>query len=164
MKSILFLAVIVLSLGACKNPKNATTENTVLSIKHGTSFGHCRGYCTKEKIYTPTSCESIELSRDSEREPARNSLSNFTQAEFNALVATIDFEKWNALEERIGCPDCADGGAEYIEITTTNGTKRVTFEYGANVEPIQALINKLRNHKETLEKSKLEKSNMDVDK
>lgn len=156
MKSIFFLAALVLSLGACKNPKNASTETTVLSIKHGTSFGHCRGYCTKEKIYTPTAIESIETSRDPEREPAKNSLSDFSESEFKALVATIDFEKWNALEERIGCPDCADGGAEYIEITTTKGTKRVTFEYGANVEPIQALILKLRRHKETLEKSKME--------
>jgi hypothetical protein len=156
MKSIFFLAVIVLSLGACKTPKTVTSDIQVLSIKHGTSFGHCRGYCTKESIYTPTTFEYIESSRDAEKEPARITKNNFTEAEFQTLVATIDFNKWNALEERIGCPDCADGGAEYIEITTTAGTKRVTFEFGASVAEIQELILKLRNRKVTLEKSKME--------
>ena len=34
------------------------------------------------------------------------------------------------MPETIGCPDCADGGAEWIEIKLANGEKhKVTFEY-----------------------------------
>ena len=48
------------------------------------------------------------------------------------------------LDDRIGCPDCADGGAEWIEIDSMDGVKRVTFENGQTVNGIEPLVEKLR--------------------
>ena len=47
-------------------------------------------------------------------------------------------------EDVIGCPDCADGGGEWIEVTFDDTVKRITFEYGDTLEPIQNLIDQMR--------------------
>lgn len=49
---------------------------------------------------------------------------------WSELQTLIDFVVMQELEEVIGCPDCADGGATYIELTQNGESKRVTFETG----------------------------------
>jgi hypothetical protein len=46
----------------------------------------------------------------------------------------------------IGCPDCADGGGEWIEVSVAGESHRVTFDNGANIEAIQPLIELMRSH------------------
>jgi hypothetical protein len=49
------------------------------------------------------------------------------------------------LPTTIGCPDCADGGAEWIEIELVDGGKhKVTFEYRHEPEKVKDYIIKLR--------------------
>lgn len=55
------------------------------------------------------------------------------------LQTLIDFLVMQDLEDVIGCPDCADGGATYIELTQNGETKRVTFETG-NPPPALELL------------------------
>ena len=42
------------------------------------------------------------------------------------------------------CPDCADGGAEWVELGFENKVKRVTFEYMKEPEELKTLIPSLR--------------------
>ncbi|MBP7884673.1 hypothetical protein KAZ93_00525 [Patescibacteria group bacterium] len=60
--------------------------------------------------------------------------------QWKTLLDSLDYKKFNALNEVIGCPDCLDGGAEWIEI----GDKKVTFEYGSSIPEISNLIYTLR--------------------
>jgi hypothetical protein len=43
-----------------------------------------------------------------------------------------------------GCPDCADGGAEWVAIQTPDQTIQTTYEYGHNLERIGELQKELR--------------------
>jgi hypothetical protein len=43
-----------------------------------------------------------------------------------------------------GCPDCADGGAEWVQVRASGDSIRATFEYGATLEPIAALQAEIR--------------------
>jgi hypothetical protein len=56
----------------------------------------------------------------------------------------VDAAALRRLEGVHGCPDCADGGAEWIEIGSAAGPIRVTFEYGATLDGIGALQAELR--------------------
>ncbi len=56
-----------------------------------------------------------------------------------AAAATID-----ALPETIGCPDCADGGAESLTIVGPKGTKTITFDHGAAIAEAQPLLEQVR--------------------
>ncbi len=56
----------------------------------------------------------------------------------------MNLDIFQSLDDRIGCPDCADGGAEWVQIDWNNGNKRVTFENRQTVKGIEKLIEKLR--------------------
>jgi len=69
------------------------------------------------------------------------------------LLELIDTEKIFGLQDTYGCPDCADGGSEWIEIITSGDkSKKITFEFGKNIPEIEKLINLLRKERETLHK------------
>jgi hypothetical protein len=44
----------------------------------------------------------------------------------------------------IGCPDCADGGAESLTIVESGESRSVSFEYGAAIEQAQPLLDRVR--------------------
>lgn len=147
-----FLLVTLLSFSACKTSQRTRSEWEIMRITHGTSFGHCRGYCIKEMTLTAEKLNFSELSRDTTNFPKKTTSQTFSKKQLDKLIAEISPEKWNALSERIGCPDCADGGAEYIELVTNKGTKRVTFEYGSDVPEIRTFLAQLRTLRQTVEK------------
>jgi len=64
--------------------------------------------------------------------------------EFQELLAAVDMQALQALPNVLGCPDCADGGAEWIEVETGNTLKRVEFEYGVAIPSIQPLLDLVR--------------------
>ena len=41
---------------------------------------------------------------------------NLSQEEWQQLVTLIDFEYFQSLDDVYGCPDCSDGGSEFIVI------------------------------------------------
>ena len=43
------------------------------------------------------------------------------------LNTFLDFELFMNLDTMYGCPDCADGGAEWFEIATSDTIKRITI-------------------------------------
>lgn len=144
MKHLLLQLVLLLALSACNTSKQIEKESTILSVIHGTSFGHCRGYCTNEITFTPLSTILTSKSVDEKTNPPKVKDLKITKDEWNSIFNAIDLEKFFQLDERYGCPDCADGGSEYIEIKTINGTKRVTIEFGSEGEMLGKLLPVLR--------------------
>ena len=66
------------------------------------------------------------------------------------LQSLADYNAIKDLPERIGCPDCADGGAEWLELSRSNETKRVTFEPPAGLPQQAALLAELKKLYEEL--------------
>ncbi|CAF3689426.1 unnamed protein product [Rotaria sordida] len=54
----------------------------------------------------------------------------FSSSQWEQFVSLLDLETFTALADRIGCPGCADGGIEWIQVDWADATKRVTFESG----------------------------------
>lgn len=156
---VVAIAAIVVIGGYYLIPKNslenspAPTSNssvpttpstaTVIEIKTGTSFGECVGYCKAELAINSKRIVFTKNSWDPsypEIKKERPILSD----KWSSLIDILDLEKFLLLPETIGCPDCADGGAEWIEIFDGSTTKRVTFEYGASVPGIDPFVKKMR--------------------
>ena len=140
------LSIVILSLTFSCGVKKPT--NDIVSIKHGTSFGMCNGYCFKEYTYSESS--SVKFSKgwgrtDLSNYPDKYDTTEFSNKDWDKLLETLDNEKFYGLPEIIGCPDCADGGAEWIEIVTKDKTVKVTFEYGSDVAEISGLLAFLRD-------------------
>ena len=127
-------------------------QNPIVSISSGTSFGMCRGYCQQSVSLSvqPLQLVAVKAPNFVQKPfpPVRKQFP-ISSSEWTELLSLVNIEQFSKLDERIGCPDCADGGAEWIEITWTDGSKRVTFENGRTVDGIENLITKLRSFRTT---------------
>lgn len=153
MKLFLFIALSAGVLFGCNTSKPAASNDQIISVMHGTNFGHCRGYCRKELIFSEKQINYIESSVDSERNPEKKESFDISADKWERILEKIDWNTFKKLEESYGCPDCADGGSEYIEVKTTNGTKRVTIEFNKEMGQLEPLLSELRAQRKELLKS-----------
>ena len=116
-------------------------------INYGTSFGMCVGPCRKEMNFA-----NNQLNFTVYYTEGRGAIGGIPKTykedlDLNLqklLSQSIDYEAFNKIEERIGCPDCADGGAEFVELIRYNIKHKVTFEYGKAPKEIEKLVTVLR--------------------
>jgi len=126
--------------------------NEIISISSGTSFGRCIGYCRQsiEIIANPLQLNVLrEANFNQASYPPVHVGFLLEQQIWTKLVGLVDLKTIENLDERIGCPDCADGGAEWIQIDTTSTSKRITFENGRTVQGTENLIEQLRDLRQT---------------
>jgi hypothetical protein len=70
-----------------------------------------------------------------------------TLAEWTELRLLADPADLSRVEGTHGCPDCADGGAEWIALRIGSRTIESRFDYGrdfAEIEQLQARLRELR--------------------
>lgn len=161
MRKLNYLAISVLIIIGCTpqpsskpNPTPTPTntqsldsnQSEIQSISSGTSFGMCVGYCEKEVLFNSNKIYIYQIANRGSKEtyPDIKKEEPFSESNWFDLLKTVDLNKFSRLPERIGCPDCADGGAEWIEIVSKQGKKRVTFEFNKDVPEIQSLVNQIR--------------------
>ncbi|MGI0056043.1 MAG: hypothetical protein ACREAK_01580, partial [Nitrosarchaeum sp.] len=159
------------SIPACVKPNTSDkllergwaelVENSISiqpKIKTGTYAGHCIGYCTKEFTITSEKIVASETGHEFVSDtwkdlPEKTKETSISQKEWNALVKLIDFQKFNALPDRIGCPGCADAPVEWIEISYGHTTKKIEFENGDLIPEIDNLRQVLQEIRNTIDYS-----------
>jgi hypothetical protein len=139
------LAVCALSLiSACGGDTGVT--NDVERIVSTTSFGMCVGYCRTSLEITPG--EAVLTREPGGRgaptlQPQRLTVT-LTNAEWKQLATLAASTTFEGLPETIGCPDCADGGAESLAVSRGGKERRVTFDHGADIKQLQPLLTRVR--------------------
>lgn len=136
----LILSLFILS--GCEKDLNPDT----LIIRYGTSFGMCLGYC-KQEIEVSNDAVKITKSGWQDSVKVKTCSNPNDRDKWAALVKSIDYKEFKKLKDVIGCPDCADGGAEWIEINTGTSRHKVVFEYGNEPSAVKDYINYLREYK-----------------
>lgn len=142
------LLFILFGAGIICGCNNDSAPNNLTSIEYGLSFGFCVGYCTQVVGVSPSQVSKTLTPQHDE------SLSEKTCTEsintFEQLIGKIDIPAFVLLDDIIGCPDCADGGAEWVEITTEDFTKRVVFEWNNEPSELAEILVDLRAYHEQL--------------
>lgn len=143
-----FMFLSTIFLGSCAKEDVSSNVTDGLVITNGQSFGMCVGPCQQELIINGNKATFRVLTRpnrgvnDNTKETIYEEI--LSASEINSIIQNVDFENFKNLKEVYGCPDCADGGAEYIEIQKGDTKHKVTFEYGKSVKEIEKLITLLR--------------------
>ena len=122
---ILILSELILN--SCSNDQS---ENRITQIKYGTSFGMCMGYC-KHDILLKSDTITYVCSgwSDTLQSIIRTELENPTI--WDSVSGNLTIKDFFELPQTIGCPDCTDGGAEWLEIELADGrTHKLIYEYG----------------------------------
>ena len=154
MKMYLLFFFFLAFYGCDALPFNDESQGEVpLVIRSGESFGFCAGYCRHELELDGTAIRFKALPGLGGPQPAERFYEGELDQElWNELLKALNETTVRQLDDVIGCPDCADGGAEWIEIEDESGKKRVTFEYGNGPDEIKALVDQLRTVREEMKK------------
>ena len=154
MKMFMLFLFIIVMYGCDALPFNdESPQEEAVVIRSGESFGFCAGYCRHEVELDGNNVRFKALPGFGGPQPAER----FYEAEldqelWNDLLKALNAAAVHQLDDVVGCPDCADGGAEWLEIEDETGTKRVTFEYGKGPAEVKALVDQLRTLREELKK------------
>jgi hypothetical protein len=156
MKNTFKILIIVISiqlLFSCDAEDNILTyDSEIVSIEYGTSFGQCIGYCSRNIEITGTDIIFNASGQTVTGKLPEIVITDVISIEdWEELVNTIDVLIFRNMEEVIGCPDCADGGAEWIEITTDELNHKIVFEYNNEPEELETYIEELRELLEQFE-------------
>lgn len=133
-----------IALFSCQSSlKPSKTE--VLEITYSSQFGMCYGYCQSKAVYNSKEASKLlKAWRDTVKFPTKREVHRISDKKWDSIVSALDVDKFFALEERIGCPDCADGGASSIEVKTKSKIYKVTYEYGSPPETLLQLENLIK--------------------
>jgi hypothetical protein len=110
-------------------------------VRYGTMYGECVAYCSRsiEVFSTRVKFSASGFGPINGRAPISSeiSLSRQEQVEVRRLISGTSVE---GLPERIGCPDCDDSGAEWIEVNRDGHLERITFEKGKSPVQLRPLV------------------------
>ncbi len=142
-----------LALSACASA--ASQPAGVTRVVSTTSFGMCVGYCTTRLEISEGQAVLIREARGGRgapnpaQTPQRYStpLTPSEWQEIQRLATNVDFD---ALPDTVGCPDCADGGAEGLTVEGSAGAESVSLEFRASIPEAQPLLDRVRALRERL--------------
>ena len=141
------MSMSILLLSSCDLDIFHNNSEEAVYINYGTSFGECLGYCINQITVYETHidflAEGWEIGKDL---PDITRESILDPVFWSTLENNINVSSVLELDEVIGCPDCADGGAEWIEIKTIDTTFKVTFEYRNEPSQLKEAVALLRTY------------------
>lgn len=159
-KVTLFFALFsTILLSNCESSSDEATPAILndITLKSGESFGFCIGKCYKEITIKGDAVELLVIERVgrtgvAHKDPIETKYTDkLSASDLQAIEKEINLSKFTALNEVYGCPDCADGGAEWIEVLQKGDIKdKVTYEFGKDVAGIEGLTKILRTKREEM--------------
>ena len=136
-------AVVALTLASC----GSGAAPGVLQVVSTTSFGMCAGYCSTRLEISEGAAVLTRTSRGgrgAQELPEQRFVQTLTADEWVEITRLAAAAKFHGLPPVIGCPDCADGGAESLTIIGYTVPETVSFEHGATIEQVQPLLDRVR--------------------
>lgn len=138
------IAFISVFSGCDENEKDFYSSN-IEYVKYGNSFGECLGYCINDITVTDSKIIFHKSGWDLDGIlPEKSKTENIDNYFWTKLNNRIEFDSFLRLDSIIGCPDCADGGAEWIEIKSNDESYKVVFEYRNEPKEVEGYIGYLR--------------------
>jgi hypothetical protein len=140
--------VFTLALSACASSA-ATPPTSVTRVVSTTSFGMCVGYCTTRLEISEGEAVLIREARGGRgaptpAPPAQRFSTPLTPAEWQEIQRLAAATDLTTVPDVVGCPDCADGGAEGLTIESAGGAESVSLEFRADLPAAQPLLNRVR--------------------
>lgn len=139
------LATLLTACGGYPDLVGVRQSELATSVRAGTSFGMCLGYCRTELSLEGDTAVLLHRGWNEETHPPLEQRLLLVPADRERLLAAADVEALGAVPAVIGCPDCADGGAEWVEVEHGGRRVRVTLEHGAEVREIASLLREIRS-------------------
>lgn len=137
---------------SCEKNDDDDISNEIVYVQYGTSFGECLGYCQNDIMIENSQIIFHKNGWDIDGLLPEISISENVDSKYTTeLINKINVDAFLKLDSIIGCPDCADGGAEWIEIKSNGISHKITFEYGNEPSETEEYIGYLRTYLNTFQ-------------
>ncbi len=127
-------------------PEEAPKRNAILA-RFGSSHGMCIGYCTQEyelKGDGLTARRKGGGRGDPKTHPAdQEQTVALDKATIDAAMTKLEAAAFDAAPDVIGCPDCADGGRCWVEVTRDGKPRTITFDCSSGSESLKPFTDAL---------------------
>ena len=125
----------------------------IIEFKTGTSFGECLGYCSSDlRINTSNMVYNLYSGYQNDLVYLPVIITDTIDLNlWGDLNTQFDFQLFMSLDTVIGCPDCVDGGSEWFEVVTNDTSKKVTIEYGDNINGLNNYLTLFRTVRQNFE-------------
>ena len=148
---ILLILVSLSSLSCQLFGDKGSSSISPAEIKGGYSFGFCVGYCKADFVLNPTEQSLVLKSHGRVSDPPDLLLEKpLESADWDRISRSVNMNDFCAMEDVYGCPDCADGGLEFLTLECDGKEKTVNFEYGAELPEIKNLLLEIRPLRDSL--------------
>ncbi len=119
-------------------------DTTVYRISQGAFTCQCFGECLSLVTITEGAFQFSTYQTCDPASTIQRDCGEFLPApEFQAIASLVDWQAFRQLEETIGCPDCNDGGGQWVEISRGGEVHRVTYEADAPPPELAELLAEL---------------------
>ncbi len=144
-----YLSIIALLLLAACASTAALAPTSVTRVVSTTSFGMCVGYCTTRLEITEGEAVLIREARGGRGAPnpaqvPQRFSTPLTASEWQEIQHLAAATDLTTVPDVVGCPDCADGGAEGLTIESASVAESVSLEFRADLPAAQPLLNRVR--------------------
>lgn len=126
------------------NMQFAKRSQLDMTIHYGTSFGMCMDYCNTLMKLERGKLSFEYVGNDTIASPLISCSTTIANDSTDLLLNFIDKEELFYMNTVYGCPDCADGGSEWILVIHNNFVKKITFEYLNEPEELTPYLTILR--------------------
>jgi len=131
------------------------TKEPEFIVKNGYHFGVCVGYSDAELVIEGRKAAFKKPSQPPDsRYPPVEVTRYLSSSEYNILKNLIEATEFVSAQDKYGCPDCYDQGAEWLEVTTPRLEKRIEMEYNALPPSIESLLIFMRKVRARLDESR----------
>ena len=136
-------ALVLAALSGCSLTSSGGAAEAILSS--GTSYGECMGYCVTDLVVEDDQATLTYSGwTNGATLPDIEHQRTLDVGERQRLNDALDLDALRRADAVYGCPDCADGGAEWVGADTGGGMTRVTFDAGAEVGGLDSYIVAMR--------------------
>ncbi|MBL7950956.1 MAG: hypothetical protein JNM62_04495 [Flavobacteriales bacterium] len=116
-------------------------------MRFGSSHGMCVGYCDVEYRVDANGVAAIRRGGgrgDPSTHPAdQEQFVALDKTTIDAAMAQFDAAAFDGAPDVIGCPDCADGGRCWVEVTRDGKPRTVTFDCSSGSESLKPFTDAL---------------------
>jgi len=129
-------------------PLESCNNCEIVKIKYGTSFNNCVNYCRRDLILSLSEGTTSFTKQGFSGIPAPLTCTGILSDTIRTPLKTgVDITTFYNLPAVIGCPDCSDGGSEWIELELNHGeTHRANWDFSAGAPAsIKDYVNRIRN-------------------
>jgi hypothetical protein len=140
--SFALVVALALATGGCGDSGTSASDVSVVELVQ--SFGFCppTQYCvTRLRVLGRQAIVTLESRANGTLETSRYLRAD----EADAIARSAARTRFESVGPVIGCPDCADGGAESLSVTAEGQTGTVTFEYNARISVLEPLLGQMRS-------------------